>query len=274
MAKDPALLFYTSDFLTGTMTMNNEQVGKYIRLLCLQHQKGILTEKDMLIICGSYDEDIYSKFTKDDTGFFNKRLRFEAEKRSNYSLSRASNRLNKNKKKTKKHMKKICNSYEQHMENENENENIDINKNKKEVFVLPKWIPKETWKAYIEVRKKKKAADTPYALNLVISELLKIKEKHNHDPVEVLNKSIKGGWADVYPLKDGGNNGAGNTLGATTAGREKKSTQYRPRTYANLTERERNNQIACDEADAITREYYEKRTGGDGGTQKKTGADN
>jgi len=30
--------------------MTDEQVGKYIRLLCLQHQKGYLTEKDMISI--------------------------------------------------------------------------------------------------------------------------------------------------------------------------------------------------------------------------------
>ena len=38
--KDPAFLFYSSDFLTGTMFFTDEQVGKYIRLLCAQHQKG------------------------------------------------------------------------------------------------------------------------------------------------------------------------------------------------------------------------------------------
>ena len=123
MAKDPAILFYTSDFLTGTMTMNNEQVGKYIRLLCLQHQKGVLCEKDMLFICGSYDEDIWSKFEHDEHGFYNKRLRLEAEKRALYSLSRASNRSKSNKKQSKKHMKKICKTYDEHMENENENNN-------------------------------------------------------------------------------------------------------------------------------------------------------
>jgi hypothetical protein len=123
MSKDPAFLFYTSDFLTGTMTMNNEQVGKYIRLLCLQHQKGILSEKDMLFICQSYDEDIFSKFIKTDQGFYNERLRVEAEKRVKYSQSRADNRSNLNKKQTKKHMKKICKTYDEHMENENENNN-------------------------------------------------------------------------------------------------------------------------------------------------------
>ena len=54
MGTDPAILFYTSDFLTGTLTMSDKNVGKYIRLLCLQHQKGRLTEQDMLFICSTY----------------------------------------------------------------------------------------------------------------------------------------------------------------------------------------------------------------------------
>ena len=47
--KDPAFLFYSSDFLSGTMLMSDEEVGQYIRLLCLQHQKGHLKEKDMFL---------------------------------------------------------------------------------------------------------------------------------------------------------------------------------------------------------------------------------
>lgn len=120
MAKDPAVLFYTSDFLTGTMTMTNEQVGKYIRLLCLQHQKRRLSEKDMLHICGTYDEDIYSKFIRDDAGYYNERMDAEAEKRRNYSLSRSNNR-NKRQKGAN-----ISKSYVHHMENENENEDSKI----------------------------------------------------------------------------------------------------------------------------------------------------
>ena len=88
MAKDPAVLFYTNDFLSGTFTMTDEQVGKYIRLLCLQHQKGKLTEKDMLHICNTYDEDIYSKFVNEDGLYYNKRMYDESEKRKRYSESR------------------------------------------------------------------------------------------------------------------------------------------------------------------------------------------
>lgn len=116
--KDPAILFYTSDFLSGTMTMTNEQVGAYMRLLCLQHQKGELSEKDMLFICGTRDEDIWNKFEKSETGtFFNSRLRFEIERRKAYSESRRNNRKKKD----------ISKTYVQHMENETEN----VNRNKK-----------------------------------------------------------------------------------------------------------------------------------------------
>ena len=96
MGKDPAFLFYSSDFLTGTILMSDEQVGKYIRLLCLQHQKGHLCEKDMLKICVSYDQDIFSKFRKDDDGlYFNERLEAEINRRTAYSESRRNNRRKK-----------------------------------------------------------------------------------------------------------------------------------------------------------------------------------
>lgn len=97
------------------MTMNNDQVGMYIRLMCLQHQKGRLTEKDMLNICKSYDEDVFQKFTKDENGFYsNGRLSHEIQRRIDYSNSRRKNRTSNN----------ISKSYDQHMENETENENV------------------------------------------------------------------------------------------------------------------------------------------------------
>jgi len=58
MAKDPAFLFYTGDFSTGTQFFSDEQVGKYIRLLMAQHQHGRLSEKQMLYICKNKDIEI------------------------------------------------------------------------------------------------------------------------------------------------------------------------------------------------------------------------
>ena len=119
MSKDPAVLFYTNDFLSRTFTMTDEQVGKYIRLLCIQHQQGVLTEQDMLNICKTYDSSVYSKFIKDGDTYYNKRMKEEATKRANYSESRRNNQKgNKG--------KHISNTYDKHMEDEDVNE--DINK--------------------------------------------------------------------------------------------------------------------------------------------------
>lgn len=143
MSKDPAFLFYSSDFLTGTSFLTNEQVGMYIRLLCHQHQNGHLKEKDILKICGSCDEDIFEKFEKDEQGlFFNSRLDTEINKRKAYSESRANNRKKKDIPDEKpltqeKDMLDISITYDNHMENKNENEDIiiidNINKDETEI---------------------------------------------------------------------------------------------------------------------------------------------
>jgi hypothetical protein len=131
MSKDPAFLFYSSDFLTGTLLMSMEQKGKFITLLCIQHQKGHLSEKDMLHICGSYDEDVFTKFQKDEQGkFYNIRLEEEVDKRKAYSESRRNNR------KKKEDMNNTSSSYVEHMENENENEDL-IEKKKVVRFQKP-----------------------------------------------------------------------------------------------------------------------------------------
>lgn len=126
MSNDPAFLFYTGDFTTGTQFFTDEQVGMYIRLLMAQHQHGHLSEKQVKMICKSYDEDVMLKFEKDSDGkFFNKRLEDEIVKRKKYSTSRSENKKGK-----KKDMLIISKSYDNHMENENENKNRNINKDK------------------------------------------------------------------------------------------------------------------------------------------------
>lgn len=116
-SKDPAFLFYTGDFSTGTQFFTDEQVGKYVRLLMAQHQHGHLYEKHMIQICKTHDKDIFAKFKQDVNGlYFNQRLEDELVKRKKYSESRSKNRKNKN----------ISSSHEEDMENED----IIINTNK------------------------------------------------------------------------------------------------------------------------------------------------
>lgn len=67
-------------------------------------------------------------------------------------------------------------------------------------FVLPDWIPVDTWAAFMETRKTKKAKSTDYALSLIVKSLADFKAA-GHNPVDILNASIKAGWSDVYPPK-------------------------------------------------------------------------
>jgi len=128
--KDPAVLFYTQDFITGTLLMTDEQRGKYILLLCLQHQNGKLTERDMMKICGGKDEDIWAKFYEEDGFYYNKRMLLESNKRKEHC------------EKQKERIQKYWNDKKYHgnttvvpLENENENENEDINKDEKKINI-------------------------------------------------------------------------------------------------------------------------------------------
>lgn len=84
--KDPAFLLYPQAFMEGTFFMTDEQVGKYIKLLCLQHQLGHLTDKQMAKLLTDTDAEVFDKFRQDEEGkWYNVKLDQEIEKRNRYS---------------------------------------------------------------------------------------------------------------------------------------------------------------------------------------------
>ena len=90
--RDPAFLFYPSDFLTGCTNLTMEERGQYISLLCIQHQTGHLSEKTIRLSVGNVSVDLLSKFQQDENGlYFNARLEKEIEKRSQFVDSRRVN---------------------------------------------------------------------------------------------------------------------------------------------------------------------------------------
>ena len=92
--KDPAFLFYSSDFLTGCASLTMEERGQYITLLCLEHQLGRLSEKTIRLSVGSVSVDVLEKFKQDENGLlYNERLEIEIEKRSNFIDTRRNNGL-------------------------------------------------------------------------------------------------------------------------------------------------------------------------------------
>ena len=189
--KDPAFLFYSSDFLTGTMFMSDSQLGKYIKILCTQHQKGHLSEKDMLKICKRYDKDIFEKFVKDNDGkYYNIRLESEIAKRKDYSKSRSDNRKN------KLTYENICFSYVKHMENENENININninileyISNNKLNNII-------ELLLEYFNYRKSIKLSNSQ---NVIEDLILFLKPYKKDEQEKIIKEAIKKGWKEFYP---------------------------------------------------------------------------
>jgi uncharacterized protein YdaU (DUF1376 family) len=68
-------------------------------------------------------------------------------------------------------------------------------------WMLPEWMPLETWYAFLEMRKKMKKPPTEKAVELLIAKLKKFKDA-GQDIQAVLEKSITSGWQDVFEVKE------------------------------------------------------------------------
>ena len=82
MAKDPAFLFYTQDFYTGTRLMTPEERACYIDLLIYQHQYEFIPndlDRTLLFCTGvakaTLEATLEAKFERGDKGWFNERLK-------------------------------------------------------------------------------------------------------------------------------------------------------------------------------------------------------
>lgn len=239
MSKDPAVLFYSGDFLNGCSDLTMEERGQYITLLCIQHQKGRLTAKNIQLSCGKVSDDVMAKFKIDENGlFYNERMESEAEKRSKYCESR---RKNKEKPKQYEHMSNICKTYDEHMiqhmslhmENENENINRDIIKDdiviKKGKNIFEK-IP-ETWqpilKEWVDYRNsiKKKLPNIEKTFN----QLLKLSNNDLQTATHIIDQSIANGWQGLFEIKQTNQNGTKPTI----AERARQSREQAARELAN-----------------------------------------
>lgn len=141
MAKDPAFLFYYDRFLSGTISMSDNEVGQYIRLMCIQANKGHVTKKDMLHICGTLVNDVCLRFTpKGEDKFVNLILDEICNQRRTFTESRRNNRKG-NKCENHDHTSKTSeqlvnntsNTSVSHMVNVNVNKDVDVFINKKEL---------------------------------------------------------------------------------------------------------------------------------------------
>jgi hypothetical protein len=131
MAKDPAMLWYWSDWNSGTVTFSRFMKGCYMDVLHAQFNNGHLSLEEIKNVLGSdFGQSwptLSKKFSVDPAGkYFNARLEQEQLKRANFTESRRKNLKSNH---TDTH---INNHMHSHMENVNENRN-GINEIKKGV---------------------------------------------------------------------------------------------------------------------------------------------
>lgn len=91
--KDPAMLFYPSDFLVDTMLFDDIVIGRYIKLMCFLHQKGHLLYEDILSIVKEENSPIFKLLEIDEKGlYYIAKIDQEIARRKAYSESRKNNR--------------------------------------------------------------------------------------------------------------------------------------------------------------------------------------
>jgi hypothetical protein len=140
--KDPAMLWYWSDWGGGTRTFSRFLKGCYIDLLEAQFNSGPLSLEEIKIVLasdfGQSWPTLSKKFKQTAQGlFFNERMEVEKAKRVAFSESRRNNR-----KGNKTDMNDISKTYDkdmsQHMDNDNENTIDPKNKGGKgDKFLIP-----------------------------------------------------------------------------------------------------------------------------------------
>lgn len=153
MANDPAFLFYPGDFLGGTMTFNNLQIGCYLRLMLAQFNAGPLTESEIkTLLNGDFEAAwpaVQKKFKQNENGLYlNERLSFEILRRKNYTESRKNNIKGNNQftKKKKDYTRAHTSKHTPgRMENENENRNTIENGNEIKSIEGDKFLKFQAW---------------------------------------------------------------------------------------------------------------------------------
>lgn len=226
MSKDPALMLYTSDFLVGVSTMNWEDRGKYITILCTMHQKGRLDEETIRFLVGSISDSVKDKFSIDESGaWYNERLEEEISKRRNFVQSRRDNgskggrprkesaQPDKKKPTPKANKNLMVNHKDSLPENESENAIGDKKDNKEEVMAanylaqLGSFGPDFclSWMQWIRYKKEEHnfVYKSELTMEKAIRDLFRLSNSKEEVAIRIVDRSIGNHWKGFYRLDDG-----------------------------------------------------------------------
>ncbi len=108
----------------------------------------------------------------------------------------------------------------------------DKNKKKEHIeFLVPEWIKKETWDAFIEMRKAIGAKPTIRAQELLVSKLDTMRLT-GQDPNRILEQSTMNNWKGVFPIKD---QTGGHNVGIRTARSDPRDKNLQTREDAEIS---------------------------------------
>jgi hypothetical protein len=218
--KDPAFLFYSSDFLSGIQDLTMEERGQYITLLCLQHLKGHLTEKTIMLTChGNAAADVMAKFRRDPAGlWYNERLEEEIQKRRTHTdkqRERAVNGWQKRKNNTTAHAAASPAALPLENENEDENENVieNVIENKKTARAKieienPFGVAgQRMWKAWKDYKREehRKSYKSEKTEQQAVNALYEMAGGQIEIASKIIQQSISNQWQGLFPLKNTGN---------------------------------------------------------------------
>lgn len=204
MAKDPAFLFYTQDFLTGIMFMSNEQVGIYIKLLCAQHQHGGIIDKTAFNMMTDGDKIIQSKFIETDDGFYNERMMIEMEKRKKKSSNLSANALKRWKKEKQKQCKSNAIALQGDMPTEDEDKDLLLKDYIKKIIptTLNTKELQRTLSAFIIHRQDYgRPINAIPSMEIFLKELNRLSGGKSKIAIQILEHSIRAGYPDIYKPK-------------------------------------------------------------------------
>jgi hypothetical protein len=93
----------------------------------------------------------------------------------------------------------------------NKNDKNVKNEKKTTIGEIPEGIKRETWDAFVEMRKAMKAPLTAYAANLIFDNLKKLSNNNGQGMNLILEQSIANNWKGVFQLKGENENARNNS---------------------------------------------------------------
>lgn len=219
MSKDPALLLYTADCLTHMADLTLEERGQYITMACLQHQKGPLSPKLLLLQLGKKpSQDVLQKFTVNNNGdCFLEWVEVERNRRKSHSNKQRQNVM----KRWNKETKPIPNKYDGittviPLETDTVTVTDTVTKTKTEIY--PGF--EDFWTLYDKKKGSKKIIQAkwnrqPYKIKLKIMEYLPAYIESTPDKIYRKNPETffnQEGWKDEIIHKTNNNGRKKNNL--------------------------------------------------------------